>query len=75
MSNCVLKNMHFFIWTFEIYNSSQENYPTISIIPDLQFSSPFFFHVVVVVVVVSLANEAFTWFWKLLCNGLSFLVC
>lgn len=73
MSNCVLKNIHFFIWTFEIYNSSQENYPTISIIPDLQFSS-FFFHVVVVVV-VSLANEAITWFWKLLCNGLSFLVC
>ena len=73
MSNCVLK-ICIFIWTFEIYNSSQENYPTISIIPDLQFSSPFF-HVVVVVVVVSLANEAFTWFWKLLCNGLSFLVC
>lgn len=73
MSNCVLKNIHFFIWTFEIYNSSQENYPTISIIPDLQFSSSFFFHVVVVV--VSLANEAITLFWKLLCNGLSFLVC
>ena len=43
-----------FYLDFEIHNSSQENYPTISIISDLQF----FFHVVVVVVVVSLANEA-----------------